>query len=111
MYDAADLVTYPSLLEGFGNAYLEAVYHRRPVFVNRYAIYDLDIRPLGFRNIEMNGFLTQANVAETRRLLDDLALATEWTDGNFQLGLRHFSYEAIRSGLRAALAELTDDVS
>ena len=111
MYDAADLVSYPSLIEGFGNAYLEAVYHHRPVFVNRYAIYDLDIRPLGFRNIEMNGFLTEANVAETRRLLDDQARVTEWTDGNFQLGLRHFSYEAVRRGLRAALAELSPDVS
>jgi glycosyltransferase involved in cell wall biosynthesis len=106
MYDAADLVTYPSLIEGFGNAYLEAVYHRRPVFVNRYAIYDLDIRPLGFRNIEMNGFLTQATVDRMRQLLDDPARIEEWTDTNYHLGLRHFSYEAVRRGLRAALAEL-----
>ena len=27
----ADLVTYPSEYEGFGNAFLEAIYHRRPV--------------------------------------------------------------------------------
>jgi hypothetical protein len=109
MYDAADLVTYPSLVEGFGNAYLEAVYHRRPVFVNRYAVYDLDIRPLGFRNVEMDGFLTAAEVAETRRLLDDPARVSEWTKANFELGLQHFSYRALRRGLRAALAELYPD--
>ncbi len=106
MYEAADLVTYPSLIEGFGNAYLEAVYHRRPVFVNRYPVYDLDIRPLGFRNIEMNGFLTETSVVETRQLLDDAARVHEWTDANFQLGLKHFSYETVRRGLRAELAEM-----
>jgi glycosyltransferase involved in cell wall biosynthesis len=109
LYDAADLVTYPSLIEGFGNAYLEAVYHRRPVFVNRYAVYDLDIRPLGFRNVEMDGFLTAANVADTRRLLDEPARIAAWTDANFQLASRHFSFTALRRELRAALTELWPD--
>jgi glycosyltransferase involved in cell wall biosynthesis len=108
-YDAADLVAYPSLIEGFGNAYLEAVYHRRPVLVNRYPIYDLDIRPLGFRDIEMNGYLTEANVAETLGLLDDPVRVRERTDWNYGLGLRYFSYEALRRGLRAALADLWPD--
>jgi glycosyltransferase involved in cell wall biosynthesis len=111
MYEAADLVTYPSLIEGFGNAYLEAAYHRRPVFVNRYAVYDIDIRPLGFRNVEMNGFITEANIAETRALLDDQARIGEWTDINFDLGLRHFSYEAVRRGLQAELVEMFPSAS
>ncbi|MFV9504905.1 MAG: glycosyltransferase [Oscillochloridaceae bacterium umkhey_bin13] len=38
IYRQADLVTYPSSVEGFGNAFLEAVYFRRPLVVNRYAI-------------------------------------------------------------------------
>lgn len=106
MYAAADLVTYPSLIEGFGNAFLEAVYHRRPIFVNRYPVYGLDIRPLGFRSIEMNGFVTQANVDDTRRLLDDPDRRDSWAESNFRLGLQHFSYEAVRRGLHAELAEL-----
>jgi len=106
MYDAADLVTYPSLIEGFGNAYLEAVYHRRPIFVNRYAVYDVDIRPLGFRSVEMNGFVTEATLAETRALLDDPARIKEWTDLNYDLGLRHFSHQTVRRGLRAELMEM-----
>jgi len=109
MYAAADLVAYPSLIEGFGNAYLEAVYHRRPVFVNRYPVYDLDIRPLGFRNVEMNGYLTAAAVAETRGLLDDPVRVGEWTEANARLGLRHFSYAIVRRELGAALAELRSD--
>lgn len=106
MYDACDLVTYPSLIEGFGNAFLEAVYHRRPVFVNRYPVYDLDIRPKGFRNVEMDGFVTEAAVEETRALLDDAARIAEWTEANYQLGLRHFSHRVVRDGLRAELAAI-----
>jgi hypothetical protein len=36
-YKAADLVTYTSGFEGFGNAFVEAIYHRKPIVVNRYA--------------------------------------------------------------------------
>ena len=35
----ADLVTYPSTFEGFGNAFLEAIYYCRPIVVNTYSIY------------------------------------------------------------------------
>jgi glycosyltransferase involved in cell wall biosynthesis len=106
MYDACDLVAYPSLIEGFGNAYLEAVYHRRPVFVNRYPIYDVDIRPRGFRNVEMNGFVTEAVVEETLALLADQPRVARWTEENYALGLQHFSHRALREGLRAELDEL-----
>jgi glycosyltransferase involved in cell wall biosynthesis len=106
MYDACDLVTYPSSIEGFGNAYLEAVYHRRAVFINRYPIYDVDIRPKGFRNIEMNGFVTESAIGETRALLDDPARMAEWAAANYQLGLEHFSHKAVRDGLRAELEEM-----
>lgn len=109
MYDACDLVAYPSLIEGFGNAYLEAVYHRKPVFVNRYAIYDADIRPKGFRNVEMDGFVTEAVVDETRAVLDDPARIEEWTETNYAAGLRHFSHKVVRDGLRAQLEEMFAD--
>ena len=48
VYPHADLVTYPSTFEGFGNAFLEAIFHRKPIVVNRYSIYARDIRPKGF---------------------------------------------------------------
>jgi glycosyltransferase involved in cell wall biosynthesis len=48
VYPHADLVTYPSNFEGFGNAFLEAIYFRKPVVVNTYSIYTMDIKPKGF---------------------------------------------------------------
>lgn len=106
MYDACDLVAYPSLIEGFGNAYLEAVYHRKPIFVNRYPIYDVDIRPKGFRALEMNGFVTDAVVAATNALLHDRDRITAWAETNYARGLHHFSHQALRDGLHAELAEM-----
>lgn len=38
-YQNADIVSYPSEYEGFGNAFLEAIYYRRPIVCNRYSIY------------------------------------------------------------------------
>lgn len=94
-YPHADLVTYPSLYEGWGNALIEAVYFRRPLVVNRYQIYDTDIRPVGFRVVEMQGAVTDQVVEQTRALVHDQALAREMTDHNFEVGARHFSYEAL----------------
>lgn len=102
-YAAADLMTYPSLIEGFGNAFLEAVYHRAPIMLNRYPVYDLDIRPKGFRCVEMDGYVTTDTVAETLALLDDADRIAAWTDTNYDLGLRHFSHRVVRDGLRAEL--------
>jgi len=43
IYPHADFITYPSLIEGFGNAFLEAIYFKKPILVNRYAIFVRDI--------------------------------------------------------------------
>ena len=85
VYPHADLVTYRSSIEGFGNAFLEAVYHRRPIVVNRYSIYEIDIAPRGFRVVEFDGYISAATVAATRRLLDDPALAAAWAETNYAL--------------------------
>jgi glycosyltransferase involved in cell wall biosynthesis len=45
VYQQADLVTYPSQVEGFGNVFLEAVYYRRPIVVSTYEIFKIDIEP------------------------------------------------------------------
>src|SRR5689334_12102711 len=69
-YLHADLVTFPSLLEGFGNAFLEAVYYRRPIFINTYTIYSIDIKPKGFQTIEFNGFVTDKTIKHVQDILD-----------------------------------------
>ncbi len=99
VYRAADLVTYPSTIEGFGNAFLEAVYFRKPVLVNNYAIFDSDIRPKGFRTIEMADFITNATVHQAEEVLTNPAVAQEMVETNYELANRFFSFEVLEQKL------------
>ena len=103
IYPHADLVTYPSLYEGFGNALLEAVYYRRPVVVNRYPVYNADIKLLGFDFIEIDGFVSEEAVAKTKNLLNDPALARLSTQNNYQIAWDHFSFEVLERKLKDLL--------
>lgn len=106
VYPHADLVTYPSSWEGFGNALLEAIYFGRLVLVNRYPVYVSDIAPAGVRAIEMDGEVTDAVEAETRRLLDDEPVRARWAAENLAAGREHFSLRAAEATLAEQLASL-----
>jgi glycosyltransferase involved in cell wall biosynthesis len=106
VYAHADLVTYPSHFEGFGNAFLEAIYFGKPVVVNSYAVYARDIDPLGFKTIEISQLVTRETVEQARTVLHDRVLREEWARANFALGLKYFSYAVARRKLAARLANL-----
>lgn len=103
-YLAADLITYPSLYEGFGNALVEALFYGSPVVVNRYAVYDADIRPLGLRMIEIDGAITDATVAEVRSVLADPERRDRDARHNFRVGRDHLGYDVLRRALPKLLA-------
>jgi glycosyltransferase involved in cell wall biosynthesis len=103
-YPRADLVTYPSLIEGFGNAFLEALYYRKPIVVNNYAIYATDIRPKGFKVIEFDDYITEKTIQATHRILDDHSYQAELCSFNYALALRHFSYKVLRRQFQVLLA-------
>ena len=106
IYPHADLVTYPSLYEGFGNAFLEALWFRKPVFINRYSIYIRDIEPHGFKVIDIDGVVTKRSVADAWDIVEDGAKAAEWADHNYALGLKHYSHAILRKHLHAILLHL-----
>jgi glycosyltransferase involved in cell wall biosynthesis len=106
IYPHADLVTYPSHYEGFGNAFLEAIYFSKPVVVNTYAVYARDIDPLGFKTIAMSQVVTREIVEQTREILRNRSMREEWAKTNFELGLKYFSYSVARRKLGARLANL-----
>ncbi len=106
IYPHADLVTYPSYYEGFGNAFLEAVYFGKPVVVNTYAVYARDIDPLGFKTIEMSMLVTNEVVEQTREILYNRSLREEWAAINFDLGVKFFSYSVARRKLAGRIAKL-----
>lgn len=106
IYPHADLVTYPSYYEGFGNAFLEAVYFGKPVVVNTYAVYARDIDPLGFKTIEMSMLVTNEVVEQTHEILRNQALRDEWARTNYDLGVKFFSYSVARRKLAGRIAKL-----
>ncbi len=105
-YPHADLVTYPSLYEGFGNALLEAVAARRPVLVNRYPVYARDLGPAGFRFVEIDGAVTDAAVAEVAALLADPERVDRDAAHNHAIARARFGLDTLDGVLAAALADL-----
>jgi glycosyltransferase involved in cell wall biosynthesis len=103
IYPYCDIVTYPSILEGFGNAFLEAIYFRKPLVVNNYTIYSTDINPKGFKAIEFEGFITDDTVKQVQVVLSKPDLAKSMADHNYNLAKKFFSYRVLQYQLEAIL--------
>ena len=93
-YRAADLVTYPSGYEGFGNAFVEAIYFKKPIVVNRYSIYVEDIEPCGFQVISFESFVTKEIAGRIKEILKPENLQAS-VEKNYVLGKKYFSYEVL----------------
>ena len=104
IYTHADLVTYPSNFEGFGNAFLEAIYFKKPIVVNNYSIYAIDIKPKGFKVIELDDYVNSEAVELTKKILTDPDLAREMVEHNYELGRRYYSCSILRQRLKVLLS-------
>lgn len=104
IYHHADLVTYPSNFEGFGNAFLEAIYFRRPIVVNDYSVYAIDIKPKGFKTIELDDYVDSKAVELAKKVLETPVLAKEMVEHNYELGKKYYSYSVLRQKLKALLS-------
>jgi mannosylglucosylglycerate synthase len=104
-YVYADVVLYPSLWEGFGNQFLEAVFAKKPVVTFEYPIFETDIRPAGFKSINMGKVsgsdkdgLVEINSEEVKKaaglLMDLLGNEHEYkktVESNFRIAKRKFN--------------------
>jgi mannosylglucosylglycerate synthase len=105
IYPQAALVTYPSAVEGFGNAFLEAIYFRRPLVVNNYSIYEADIKPKGFKVVEFNGYKTDATLEHARRILLHPEEAAGYAENNYALARRYYSFSMLERRLGLLLSD------
>ncbi len=106
LYLHADLVTFPSLYEGFGNALLEAIYFRKPLVIGNYSVYSRDIAPKGISLPTIKGFIDRDLVAETRRILEDPNYRERLAEHNYQIAERYFGYRVLRDSLRLIIANI-----
>jgi glycosyltransferase involved in cell wall biosynthesis len=103
VYPHADFITYPSLYEGFGNAFLEAIYFKKPLLINRYAIFVRDIEPRGFDLVVMDGFLTKNIVKKVRGVLESAERRKKMVTTNYEIAARYYSYAVLRRWLNTLL--------
>ena len=103
IYPHANLITYPSLYEGFGNAFLEAVYFKKPLLINRYATFVRDIEPKGFDLIQMDGYLNHQTVQKVKEVLESPQRCQKMVNTNYEVASRHYSYAVLRRWLSIIL--------
>jgi len=105
IYPHADLVTYPSNFEGFGNAFLETIYFRKPIVVNNYSIYSIDIQPKGFSVIEIDGYVSEEAVNKTKAVLNNPKVCEEMVEKNYQIAARFYSYSILQQKLSNLISD------
>ena len=103
LYPHANLVTFPSLYEGFGNALLESIYYRLPLVIGRYSVYQRDIEPKGFRLPAIDGVIDRRVVDETRRIIENPDYREALVEHNYHVASRFFSYRVLRDSLRGMI--------
>jgi len=109
VYPHADFITFPSLCEGFGNAFLEAIYFKKPLLVNRYATFVRDIEPKGFDLAVMDGFLSKATVQNVKEILESPERRENMVNSNYAVARKHYSYSVLRHHFAAIINEFFDE--
>ena len=119
IYSHSEIVSYPSLVEGWGNQFLEAVKARLPIIIFEYDVYNRDIGPLGFSTITLgseiqgrdeSGLVTVSQerikqaAFETIQALQDNAFRKSIIEKNYQIGLRELSITALSKYIKKLLA-------
>ncbi|PIQ86746.1 MAG: hypothetical protein COV73_04255, partial [Candidatus Omnitrophica bacterium CG11_big_fil_rev_8_21_14_0_20_43_6] len=117
------IVMYLSIVEGFGNALLEAIYFRRPVILRPYSVAKQDILPLGIHCIEYDpAGLTDADSLRKLQLRVAQQMAEEiisyreigtWTEQtrmdiekNYEICTEHFSMLRLTQVLQEIIAKM-----
>lgn len=105
-YLNADLVVYPSLYEGYGNAFVETIYCKKPIVINRYEIFITDIESKGFDVVSFDGYVTRQTIKKIRDLLERPDYLAQKAEKNYMLGWQHLSYEMLEEKFEQILGNI-----
>jgi mannosylglucosylglycerate synthase len=109
-YAHARACTYFSTYEGFGNAFVESVLAKRPIFVNNYKpVYWPDIGSKGFKAVMLeDNVLTDTAIKEMHEVIYNEKLNKEVAEFNYQLGKKYFSYDTLEEKLTELISIATN---
>ncbi|MCP4401065.1 MAG: hypothetical protein GY801_27680 [bacterium] len=117
-YVSADMVTYTSIQEGFGNQLLEAVYFKKIPVLMEYPVFEKDLKQEGYEYISLgpstelhpqNGLrLTNHENArhaatQTVRILQDEDAITRIVEKNFRIAQEHHDVSLLREDFAALI--------
>jgi len=117
-YTIADIVTYPSLWEGWGNQLLEAFRAKLPILMFEYPVYLQDIKDKGFDVISLGSQITGRNQRDLVQVSDDViqnaadqcvtyltnrSAREEMVNKNFNIAESQYSYKVLESLLKELL--------
>ncbi|QGQ97699.1 glycosyltransferase family 1 protein [Paenibacillus psychroresistens] len=119
-YIIADFVTFPSVIEGWGNQLLETVFAQKPLLIYEYPVYEMDIRDYGFdfvslgntHHIDADGLASvdiqnvEEAAARMAELLTDTDAYNRVVQHNFQIGRSNFSLESLQQLLEPLIEEV-----
>ena len=88
--------------EGFGNAFVEAVLAKKPIFVNNYKpVFMPDIGSKGFKTVMLeDNNLTNEKVKQMAEIIYNPKLCKEIAEYNFILGKKYFSFDVLEEKLK-----------
>ncbi len=120
-YVFADLITYPSYWEGWGNQFLEGLFAKKPMIVYEYPVFLTDIKKSGFDYISL-GNSYQTDEKTNLVYVDDCVInnaaklsfdylfdknrRNQSVEKNFDIGKKNFSMCA----LSKLLSKLIEDI-
>lgn len=119
-YVFADLVTYPSLSEGWGNQFIEAVFARKPIILFEYPVFNTDIAREGYfyvslgqnvASIDKNGLIVLPEKAIARAVDKTVeVLAADETeillDKNFEIGRKFHGFLVLKDFLDRFISKI-----
>lgn len=118
-YVYADVVTYPSVWEGWGNQFIEAVFAKKPVIVFEYPVFEKDIRNEGYKVISLGNKYKTDNetglvVVDEEKIEEASDKAVEWLrnldtndilETNFKIGNKFHGNRVLVGLLERCLSE------
>jgi hypothetical protein len=119
-YKIADVITYPSILEGWGNQLLEGVFAKKPMVIYEYPVYVSDLKPIGFDFISLGSHymkndqgLITVDSSIIKKVCDELIETLtsprkyqKTIETNFEIAKKHFSYEALETHIKHIISNI-----
>jgi glycosyltransferase involved in cell wall biosynthesis len=93
--------TYFSTYEGFGNAFVESVLAKKPIFVNNYKpVYMQDIGNKGFETVMLeDNYLSNEKINRMSDIIYNVDRCREIGEFNYNLGKKYFSFKVLEEKL------------